>query len=204
MDNILKIKTIQRRLADYTIEHAANVTFYHTYCITPNVVKIKMFDSTVEKWYTIEADRIENVAETIKNIIRDFEARRMDVTSLYPSVMPKLTAETKEYIRNDIESTINLYEEAKSAFLRYSVKQPQYIYKLPEISDVIFNNPAIIVFWTDGTKTVVKADNEEFDPEKGLAMAIAKKALGNKHDYYETFKKWIGKYNKKKAKEIQQ
>lgn len=49
-----------------------------------------------------------------------------------------------------------------------------------EIKKVIFNNPATIVFWADGTKTVVKAKNEDFDPEKGLAMAIAKKALGNK------------------------
>ena len=59
------------------------------------------------------------------------------------------------------------------------------------IKNVIFNDPATIVFWTDGTKTVVKAENEPFDPEKGLAMAIAKKSLGNKGDYYNEFKKWL-------------
>ena len=59
------------------------------------------------------------------------------------------------------------------------------------IKNVIFNNPATIVFWNDGTKTVVKAENEEFDPEKGLAMAISKKFLGNQGNYYETFKKWL-------------
>ena len=59
------------------------------------------------------------------------------------------------------------------------------------IKNVIFNDPATIVFWADGTKTVVKAENEEFDPEKGLAMAISKKVLGNKGNYYETFKKWL-------------
>ena len=61
----------------------------------------------------------------------------------------------------------------------------------PSIKNVIFNNPATIVFWSDGTKTVVKAENEPFDPEKGLAMAIAKKSLGNKGDYYNEFKKWL-------------
>lgn len=61
------------------------------------------------------------------------------------------------------------------------------------IKNVIFNDPATIVFWTDGTKTVVKAENEPFDPEKGLAMAIAKKSLGNKGDYYNEFKKWLPK-----------
>ena len=45
---------------------------------------------------------------------------------------------------------------------------------------VIFNDPATIVMWDDGTKTVVKCEGEKFDPEKGLAMAITKKALDNK------------------------
>lgn len=64
------------------------------------------------------------------------------------------------------------------------------------INNIIFNDPATIIFWNDGTKTVVKAENEEFDPEKGLAMAIAKKVLGNKGNYYETFKKWLPKEKK--------
>ena len=60
------------------------------------------------------------------------------------------------------------------------------------IVKVIFHNPATIVFWSDGTKTVVKVQGKErFNKEKGLAMAIAKKALGNKYDYYEEFKKWL-------------
>lgn len=58
------------------------------------------------------------------------------------------------------------------------------------IDKVIFNSPATIVFWNDGTKTVVKcSDNDIFDPEKGLSMAISKKALGNTSSYYNTFKK---------------
>lgn len=50
-----------------------------------------------------------------------------------------------------------------------------------EIEKVTINNPAMIVFWKDGTKTVVTAKDEAFDPEKGLAMAFAKKALGNNY-----------------------
>lgn len=64
-------------------------------------------------------------------------------------------------------------------------------YNKPQIKNVIFNNPATIVYWTDGTKTVVKCDKDEWDPEKGLAMAISKKMLGNEGNYYETFKKWL-------------
>ena len=60
----------------------------------------------------------------------------------------------------------------------------------PKIKNVIFNNPATIVFWEDGTKTVVKCENEEFDKEKGLAMAFMKKMLGNKGRYFNEVKKW--------------
>jgi hypothetical protein len=61
----------------------------------------------------------------------------------------------------------------------------------PKIEKVIFNPPATIVFWCDGTKTIVKCQNEDlFDYEKGLAMAISKKALGNKGNYCNEFKKW--------------
>ena len=65
---------------------------------------------------------------------------------------------------------------------------------IPEIKNVIFNDPATIVFWEDGTKTVVKCqDGDEFDPEKGLSMAIVKKAYGNKGNYCNKMKKWLPK-----------
>ena len=68
------------------------------------------------------------------------------------------------------------------------------------ITNVIFNPPATIVLWNDGTKTVVKTQNGEvFDPEKGLAMAISKKALGNKGNYFEQIKKWTEPYKEEKT-----
>lgn len=63
---------------------------------------------------------------------------------------------------------------------------------IPEIKSVIYSDPATIVFWKDGTKTVVKCSkNDVYDPEKGLAMAFSKKMLGNKSNYYNVFKKWL-------------
>ena len=62
---------------------------------------------------------------------------------------------------------------------------------LPEIVRVIHNDPATIVIWKDGTKTIVKCNREDYDPEKGLAMAISKKALGNKGNYFDVFKEWL-------------
>jgi hypothetical protein len=66
------------------------------------------------------------------------------------------------------------------------------------IRKVIFNDPATIVLWSDGTKTVVKCGPEDsYDMEKGLAMAIVKKMAGNDNHFHKVFKQ----YPKKKKKE---
>lgn len=91
---------------------------------------------------------------------------------------------------------MNIYEINKllgrSAYYDALRNRPLYTTPpMPSIKKVIFNNPATIVCWTDGSKTVVKANDEPFDPEKGLAMAISKRALGNKSNFNNEFKKWI-------------
>lgn len=49
---------------------------------------------------------------------------------------------------------------------------------IPEIKEVIFNYPATIVCWKDGSKTVVKCSKDEpFDREKAVAMCFIKKML---------------------------
>lgn len=64
----------------------------------------------------------------------------------------------------------------------------------PVIKKVIFSGPATIVFWKDGTKTVVKCQDEEFDPEKGIAMAFVKKCYGDDYKYADVIKPWVEKY----------
>ena len=108
------------------------------------------------------------------------------VRSLTEAAVPilsdvKMQIEVKKYCDEDIEQTKNLY---------YGLSLT--------IKDVIFNPPATIVFWMDGTKTVVKDQGEVFyDPEKGMAMAVAKKAFGNQGNYYNQFSKYLDIYKKK-------
>ena len=91
-------------------------------------------------------------------------------------------------IRNDAEVPRNTYRNILNS--TYGIGS----LRIPEIKNVIFNDPATIIFWEDGTKTVVKCqDGDEFDPEKGLAMAIVKKAYGNKGSYCNKMKKWLPK-----------
>lgn len=63
---------------------------------------------------------------------------------------------------------------------------------IPEIEKVIFNDPATVVIWADGSKTVVKCqEGDTFDKRIGLAMAICKKFFGNRSRYNDVFKKWV-------------
>lgn len=69
------------------------------------------------------------------------------------------------------------------------------------IKKVIFNDPATIVFWEDGTKTIVKCqEGVTFDPEKGLAMAISRHYLCDicgLERYDGVFKRYVSKEMKK-------
>lgn len=48
------------------------------------------------------------------------------------------------------------------------------------VDRIIFSPPATIVFWKDGTKTVVKcAKDEPFSEYNGFAAALLKKAYGS-------------------------
>ena len=87
---------------------------------------------------------------------------------------------------------------------RYNISGKEYnkMYKektprqkaLMFIKKVIFNPPYTIVFWEDEIKTIVKCgENEQYDPEKGFAMAMAKRLFGNHGYYYDVFKKWLPK-----------
>ena len=60
----------------------------------------------------------------------------------------------------------------------------------PKIKRVIFHDPATIVFWDDGTKTVVKCmEGDTYSKEVGLAMCISKKMLGDK--FHWTFNHYL-------------
>ena len=110
--------------------------------------------------------------------------------TIHEGLNDKTTDGTKDYCEalNIIQEYATKEKESKCNMSKLNLVQ---------IKNVVFNPPATIVFWADNSKTVVKAENETFDPEKGLAMAIAKKALGNKGNYYETFKKWLPKTESK-------
>lgn len=58
------------------------------------------------------------------------------------------------------------------------------------IKNVIFNKKATVVFWADGTKTIVKCQpGDKYDPEKGLLACMAKKLYGG-NGFNRALAKW--------------
>lgn len=116
----------------------------------------------------------------------EWSSNRWSSTSINPAKSGSLlTVSTTDTINWNPTKSGSLLTVDTDAFYHTTSK------KVYGIKKVIFNDPATIVFWNDGSKTVVKAHDEVFDPEKGLAMAISKKLLGNKGNYYNEFKKWL-------------
>ena len=72
-----------------------------------------------------------------------------------------------------------------------SLSEKEFGY-IPEIKNAYFNDPVTVVMWSDGTKTMVKCqDGDTYSKEVGLALCISKKALGNKPNFNNVFKKFI-------------
>lgn len=119
-----------------------------------------------------------------------------EADSLTGAAVPILV-DVRTKIRSTCDSVIDKYVAVDIA-----VTNDLYDRMSLTIKDVIFNPPATIVFWMDGTKTVVKDQGEVFyDPEKGMAMAVAKKAFGNQGNYYNQFAKYLDIYEKKQEDE---
>lgn len=102
------------------------------------------------------------------------------VVNMDQTRMEKMTED--EYVRRQLEKSI----AGRKSGMKVYPATPF------EISKVIFNNPATIVIWADGTKTVVKCqEGDVYSKETGLALCIAKKALGNRGNFNDIFHKWI-------------
>lgn len=137
----------------------------------------KLKKGSIVKYSKIDGERF--VVEAF-----DYNSLHVGLKRIYANncVSPRILWADPEYI---VPTTL---DEAHNYCMHDTVNSSRMM-----IKKVIFNNPATIILWSDGSKTVVKSHLDDYDPEKGLAMAIAKKALGNKGNYYNVFKKWLPK-----------
>lgn len=61
-----------------------------------------------------------------------------------------------------------------------------------KVKKIIFNDPATIVYWQDGTKTVVKTmEGTAFNPYYGFLCAVGKKLYGSNSAINRIIKEWV-------------
>lgn len=116
---------------------------------------------------------------------------RTDVRLSNGSTYKRYVLEWNE-VPSFVAAVNGVVRDASAFFTSRRTKDPTIYCDHFEIRDVIFNNPATIVIWADGTKTVVKCQEDDvYSEEVGLALCFAKKALGNKSNFNNVFKKWV-------------
>ena len=146
-------------------------------------------------WRTTFVDCIEDYGKAPRFEI-ELNGFYKEGTSLYPASINNISRLIEDRMNGRESELKTALQWRMSSFMygAYSNHVNCKDFVIPEIKNVIFNPPATIVFWNDGTKTVVKCQNDEaFDPEKGITMAFFKKMHGNKGHYFEEIKKWTEK-----------
>lgn len=145
--------------------------------------------STLNKSATISVRGIElnEYDKRVFNVIRSSYKRHFStnyISGMLLDQSPKLpeTTTSHDSITNSpyytaADALVNAYSYYKK---HVRGMESSMMYKqMPIIDRVILNDPAVIVLWSDGTKTIAMRTNDDtFDPEVGLAMAISRK-------YYE-------------------
>lgn len=131
---------------------------HHCKIIDANVHVVELIKSAYRRRHSDNRNIVRSVAvnEQFKKAYREFEEAKNEFT--------KALSEGK-------------FPEVNKVFRYPSSEGDNGMVKVvPVISRCIINDPAVIIFWSDGTKTIGKCmDNDEFNPEVGLAMAISRK-----------------------------
>lgn len=60
-----------------------------------------------------------------------------------------------------------------------------------DIKKVIYNDPATIVLWKDGSKTVVKCSPEDtYDKKMGFLLCMFKRRCGSSRAFNDALRRW--------------
>ena len=94
------------------------------------------------------------------------------------TISPTTTTTTTFYNPSlDVETLKRYIKKEEKHFSGKFIREdfPLWVF----ITKVIYSDPATIVFWNDGTKTVSKCHGEDtYSPETGLILCVLKKLVG--------------------------
>lgn len=120
---------------------------------------------------------------------------KSDIENIKNIEWPTITVNTDGVNAKDVANRMYAIMGRGNSKTQYALELAKasigYYYQF-QPKKIIFNGPATIVLWNDGTKTVVKCqDGDTFDKEKGIALCFMKKSLGNKSNFNNIIKKYL-------------
>lgn len=122
---------------------------------------------------------------TITNITIDSR----DYDGAYPVVVDMTMHTTHKSIGelwNQLKDTPN-----RKVTLSLQAESPTRREKSSCIKKVLYRNPYVITFWSDGTKTTSKCqEGDIYNPEVGLLLNVAKKKMGG-NAVSTLFSEWV-------------
>lgn len=198
--NKREITTLYLRTGDFEIAgNFGDVKYLLRMTCTPYVPT----QPVLENNYVIEKEKknMEKMtrAEVMGQLQMGINAFEMNRDFKKDPIVLKLMSAMKDAIEY-------LGEAPKSETKVKTVTVKEKVHTLPEIKQVIFNYPATVVIWSDGVKTVVECQKgDNYDMEKGLALCICKRMMGNQSNFNKQIRKYTDNAKnvktKKKAKE---
>lgn len=181
-----------------------NASFHMKNAIDEYIIDIRWpYDVTCKKVNKINAEetKMEKMtrAEVMGQLQMGIAAYEMNGNVKKDPIVAKLMLA----MRNAIEY-VGEVPKSETKVKTVTVKEP--VFALPEIKQVIFNYPATVVIWSDDVKTVVECQKgDNYDMEKGLAMCICKRMMGNESNFNKQIRKYTDNVKnvqtKKKPKE---
>ena len=146
----------------------------------------------------------------IQNTFIEVESKDIIGVKTWYKMVPDFL--TKNFnLAKDINNAMNKYEKGEKKEMDYSkcYRENQENQKNRKVNvlpvKVIYHNPATIVFWGDGTKTVVKASShDEFNEYAGFCAALAKKVYGTSSMVRRIVGEGTDELSGKKVKDIQE
>lgn len=160
-----------------------------------------------EKWRFVKGSKMKIYSDmiVISGMVDRVDVVNEEKKRLQLLINSKFYAETADFMSRWKTNKIDEEEKRLKMLMGkeyYADNKPycsckdSYVVRLAIIDKVIFHDPATIVYWKDGTKTVVKCGpNDTYSKETGLALCFMKKVLGNKGNYNDVFRKWIKEEN---------
>ena len=142
----------------------------------------------------IQKITVDDVAKLRKELFKEkldkaVQNIRLDVPSLYPNICRSPSINMCNWLYGWPTSChLDIRDWCKEQ-LKAKEKTTMKTSITLNIKKVIFNDPATIVIWADGTKTVVKCkEGETYSKWAGLALCYAKRINGEK--FHAEFKRW--------------